>query len=253
VSAELCLMRLARPELLTGDMSALTARIAELEKRLAGGVAYEAAPARADKPMRPRKAPVSIEKDDLPPFDADGAADDAPPFDRDDAPPFDAHDAPPFIADDAPPFDIDDTPADAPQIQVDAPPFEPDDAPTPFDAESAPPAKDAKNAPEQAGDETWQAILREAVAAIDILPFVTISNREYVAASFEGNTLCLCTKYPLAEQLLNQQEIRQALSRAAEKVLGHPVPLRITSGQPKQAPAGDKLDRLSRFPNVTFE
>jgi DNA polymerase-3 subunit gamma/tau len=304
VSAELCLMRLARPELLTGDVSALTARIAELEKRLEGAAvhrtaspqkkasparegsgALDTAPARA-KTARSKKAPIPIEKDDVPPFDmgdAPPARDDAPPFDMDEIPPFDLDDAPPIDTGNAPPFDVDDTPPfkpddmppaaddmppaadDVPPAADDVPPFDVDDAP-PFDGIAAPTpaAKDGTPAPSKApdaapakpaqgGNATWEAVLRLAEAEIDIPSFVLISDSAHVTASFEGSTLCLNANNPFAEQLLNQSEIRQTLSRAAEKVTGHGVTLRVTSGQPKQAPDEDKLDRLSRFSIFTFE
>lgn len=251
VSAELCLMRLARPELLGGDVAALAARVAELEKRL------ENAPARAEITARRKKAPVPIEKDDVEPFDAD----DAPPFDMDDAPPFGADVVPPVdfagaapVQDDAPPFDISGTSG-----ADDAPPFEVDDTPTPFDAPppkagSAPaPAERAESAPDHATGATWEAVLRLAEKDIDIPSFFFISDGANVEASFEGGALCLVAKNPFAEQLLNQSEIRQALARAAEKATGRQVLIRVSTGQPKQAPAGDKLDRLRRFPNVTFE
>jgi len=206
VSAELCLMRLARPELLGGDVAALAARVAELEKRL------ENAPARAEITARRKKAPVPIEKDDVEPFDAD----------------------------DAPPFEVDDTPT----------PF---DAPPPKAGSAPAPAERAESAPDHATGATWEAVLRLAEKDIDIPSFFFISDGANVEASFEGGALCLVAKNPFAEQLLNQSEIRQALARAAEKATGRQVLIRVSTGQPKQAPAGDKLDRLRRFPNVTFE
>lgn len=91
--AELCLLKLC-DETLSGDLSAINARLARLEQQMATGVRYAAAestaqvvPAPAEKPAPARAAakPTAVEGEAPPPWEdsvpapADGSFDDAPP------------------------------------------------------------------------------------------------------------------------------------------------------------------------------
>ena len=91
--AELCLLKLC-DETLSGDLSAINARLARLEQQMATGVRYAAAestaqvvPAPAEKPAPARAAakPTAVEDEAPPPWEdsapapADGSFDDAPP------------------------------------------------------------------------------------------------------------------------------------------------------------------------------
>ena len=91
--AELCLLKLC-DETLSGDLSAINARLARLEQQMATGVRYAAAestaqvvPAPAEKPAPARAAakPTAVEDEAPPPWDdsapapADESFDDAPP------------------------------------------------------------------------------------------------------------------------------------------------------------------------------
>ena len=91
--AELCLLKLC-DETLSGDLSAINARLARLEQQMAAGVRYAAAestaqvvPAPAEKPAPARAAakPTAVEDEAPPPWEdsapapADGSFDDAPP------------------------------------------------------------------------------------------------------------------------------------------------------------------------------
>ena len=91
--AELCLLKLC-DETLSGDLSAINARLARLEQQMATGVRYAAAegaaqavPTPAEKPAPARAAakPTAVEDETPPPWEdsapapADGSFDDAPP------------------------------------------------------------------------------------------------------------------------------------------------------------------------------
>ena len=91
--AELCLLKLC-DETLSGDLSAINARLARLEQQMTAGVRYAAAestaqvvPAQAEKPAPARAAakPTAVEDEAPPPWEdsapasADGSFDDAPP------------------------------------------------------------------------------------------------------------------------------------------------------------------------------
>ena len=91
--AELCLLKLC-DETLSGDLSAINARLARLEQQMTAGVRYAAAestaqvvPAPAEKPAPARAAakPTAVEDEAPPPWEdsvpapADGSLDDAPP------------------------------------------------------------------------------------------------------------------------------------------------------------------------------
>ena len=86
--AELCLLKLC-DETLSGDLSAINARLARLEQQMATGVRYAAAEgaAQAEKPAPARAAakPTAVEDEAPPPWEdsapapTDGSFDDAPP------------------------------------------------------------------------------------------------------------------------------------------------------------------------------
>lgn len=91
--AELCLLKLC-DETLSGDLSAINARLARLEQQMTAGVRYATAestaqvvPAPAEKPAPARAAakPTAVEDEAPPPWEdsapapADGSFDDAPP------------------------------------------------------------------------------------------------------------------------------------------------------------------------------
>lgn len=91
--AELCLLKLC-DETLSGDLSAINARLARLEQQMTAGVRYAAAestaqvvPALAEKPAPAKTAakPTAVEDEAPPPWEdsapapADGSFDDAPP------------------------------------------------------------------------------------------------------------------------------------------------------------------------------
>ena len=91
--AELCLLKLC-DETLSGDLSAINARLARLEQQMTAGVRYAAAestaqvvPTSAEKPAPARAAakPTAVEDEAPPPWEdsapapADGSFDDAPP------------------------------------------------------------------------------------------------------------------------------------------------------------------------------
>ena len=86
--AELCLLKLC-DETLSGDLSAINARLARLEQQMATGVRYAATEgaAQAEKPAPARAAakPTAVEDEAPPPWEdsapapADGSFDDAPP------------------------------------------------------------------------------------------------------------------------------------------------------------------------------
>ena len=91
--AELCLLKLC-DETLSGDLSAINARLARLEQQMTAGVRYAAAestaqvvPAPAEKPAPAKAAakPTAVEDEAPPPWEdsapapADGSFDDAPP------------------------------------------------------------------------------------------------------------------------------------------------------------------------------
>ena len=93
--AELCLLKLC-DETLSGDLSAINARLARLEQQMAAGVRYaaaestaQAAPAPSEKPAPAKTAakPTTVEDEAPPPWEdsAPAVPEDEPPFD--DAPP----------------------------------------------------------------------------------------------------------------------------------------------------------------------
>ena len=262
IAAELCLIRLCRPEL-CDDVPTLCARMDRLEQTVySGAIPAPRASAPAPKEM-PEPKPVL---DDVPPWE--------PP-----APPVSAPKAKPEpkpVHDDVPPWEPPVPPVSAPKAKPepkpvfdDVPPWEPpetvpapipDSAPEPVpksehEPEPIPepvsaPAPEA--APAEAGTFDWQALCAYMEHELPIGLYNLLLDPLQAAGELSDGTLTLHLNKAPAYPMFNKPEIAEKFRLAVQTLTGQNVRVVMqpmdTATQIKQR----QIEELTRFPNVTI-
>ena len=232
LAAELCLIRLCRPELQT-DVSSLAARIAALEAG-AAPAPKKAVSAPASKKPAPAPEPPAPTADDAPP-----PWDDVPPP----PPPFEA---PPLPAEE-PRF----TPPSLPEEPVFAPPPLPEEEPA-----SAPPPlpkEEPAAAPVAAGTASWEDICGAAQRLMNPGQYSMLRNAAMVKGQLENGTLTVELERSLAYLMLNTPDVAQKLRQAAEQCAGGTVQVRLLPMDSQTPSEHRSLEELARFDNVEFK
>lgn len=258
--AELCLIQLCEVEL-DPSLTGLSARIAQLEAKLAGAIPTQPvstpAPAAAP-PLQAQPAPHPIsqstpaptpELDDLPPWEME-----APPVQ--DAPPWEDFpfpmEEPPLIAEDIPlPPEPDFSSWDTPSTQTE--PVPAPATPPPIRDASAPveskPASDA-SAP-SGGDRTfWTQLASGLRAAVGPGAYPILTNPAMCEGILEGNTLTLYLSNSFARPVVDKDKVRNAITQAASDRLGRSIQLKLAEGKAPTAvaePAADPFAQLLDF------
>lgn len=231
LAAELCLIRLCRPELQT-DVSSLAARITALE---AGAVP---APKKTAPPPAPKAAP---EKPKPAPERPAPAREEAPP-------PWDEAPPPPPPWDEAPPF-----PTEAPRFTP--PPLpkeEPAVTPPPIPAKDAPAAPAAPEAPTGV-PASWEDICSAAQRLMNPGQYSMLRNAALVKGRLENGTLTVEMERSLAYLMLNTPDVAQKLKQAAEQCVGGAVQVRLLPMESQTPSEHRSLEELARFGNVEFK
>ena len=260
IAAELCLIRLCRPEL-CDDVPTLCARMDKLEQAVYSG-AIPAPRASAPAPKtKPEPKPVF---DDVPPWE--------PP-----APPVSAPKAKPEpkpVFDDVPPWEPPAPPVSAPKAKPepkpvfdDVPPWEPPETvpapipePTPEpipESESEPipepvsaPAPEA--APAEAGTFDWQALCAYMERELPVGIYHFLLDPLQAAGELADGTLTLHLNKAPAYPMFNKPEIAEKFRLAVQTLTGQNVRVVMqpmdTATQIKQR----QIEELTRFPNVTI-
>ena len=204
--AELCLLRLC-DESLSGDLTALNARIERLENQLAAGAAYAAASA---VPIQP--GPVTEPE--------------APPFPDEEAPP--PADAP---EDDGPP------PYGEPIAEA-APAASPEPAAAPEPAPTPEPAAQSALAAPAADDALIFARLME-----NYKNRLTPDKRAFIGMAkgrLSGGVLTVYCGSDVQKNMLDVPAVTQVLSEVTSQSVGQSVSVRFTVGTPE----GDTHDKM---------
>ena len=215
--AELCLLRLC-DEALSGDLTALSARIARLEDRLAARAAYQAAPATPAEP--PTSAGQSI--DNCPP------SDDAPPWDDGDAPP--PYGEPIPSEPPAPETPAPESPTPEPEPAVPAPSAE--DA-----AEASDPPESAAKAP-KADDGAVFARLME-----DYKNRLPVHLRGFLGMAkgrLSGGVLTVYCATDQHTHMLDTPATAATIAEVTAQAIGSGVTVRFLTGEPE----GEKHDKM---------
>jgi len=288
IAAELCLIRLCRPEL-CDDVPTLCARMDKLEQTVYSG-AIPAPRASAPAPKaKPEPKPVH---DDVPPWEPPAPPvsapkakpepkpvfDDVPPWEQS-APPVSAPKAKPEpkpVHDDVPPWEQPAPPVSAPKakpepkpVHDDVPPWEPpetvpapipDSAPEPVpksehEPEPIPepvsaPAPEA--APAEAGTFDWQALCAYMEHELPIGLYNLLLDPLQAAGELSDGTLTLHLNKAPAYPMFNKPEITEKFRLAVQTLTGQNVRVVMqpmdTAPQIKQR----QIEELTRFPNVTI-
>ena len=213
--AELCLLRLC-DESLSGDLTALEARIRRLEDRAArGGIAPEtavqkAAPAVQAETAAPKAAPAGP-----------GAPEEAPPWDE-----------PPMPEE--PGARVFDVPEDRMAPAVPA-----------ASAPAAPPEEPGKKAAPAAGDGAWWRTLAETCKGR--LPVMYRAFLDMCAGQLEGDVLTVWAPDEITYGRLDNDRVRTALLEEAARSAGTPVRLVLKVGEAPKAAPQENLKNLLKF------
>lgn len=260
IAAELCLIRLCRPEL-CDDVPTLCARMDKLEQTVYSG-AIPAPRASAPAPKaKPEPKPVH---DDVPPWEPPAPPvsapkaklepkpvfDDVPPWEPP-VPPVSAPKAKPEpkpVFDDVPPWEPPETvPAPIPEPTPEpVPEPEPEPIPEPVSA----PAPEA--APAEAGTFDWQALCAYMEHELPIGLYNLLLDPLQAAGELSDGTLTLHLNKAPAYPMFNKPEITEKFRLAVQTLTGQNVRVVMqpmdTATQIKQR----QIEELTRFPNVTI-
>ena len=128
----------------------------------------------------------------------------------------------------------------------------PDPAPEPVPPPDPAPAVPERETKTPVGD-LWQAVLQEVAPKLGMPDSMFLTDTGHTRGSYSGGVLTLEAKTALASGVLKRTDTAEAIRTAASRIAGSPVVVRVTEGGGTAAvPAEDKLDRLSRFGNVTM-
>ena len=286
IAAELCLIRLCRPEL-CDDVPTLCARMDKLEQTVYSG-AIPAPRASAPAPKaKPEPKPVH---DDVPPWEPPAPPvsapkakpepkpvfDDVPPWEPP-APPVSAPKAKPEpkpVHDDGPPWEPPAPPVSAPKakpepkpVHDDVPPWEPPETvpapipeptpepvpepePEPIPEPVSAPAPEA--APTEAGTFDWQALCAYMERELPVGIYHFLLDPLQAAGELADGTLTLHLNKAPAYPMFNKPEIAEKFRLAIQTLTGQNVHVVMqpmdTATQIKQR----QIEELAHFPNVTI-
>ena len=278
IAAELCLIRLCRPEL-CDDVPTLCARMDKLEQTVYSG-AIPAPRASAPAPKaKPEPKPVH---DDVPPWEPPAPPvsapkakpepkpvfDDVPPWEPP-APPVSAPKAKPEpkpVFDDVPPWEPPAPPVSAPKAKPepkpvfdDVPPWEPPETvpapipepePEPIPEPVSAPAPEA--VPAEAGTFDWQALCAYMERELPVGIYHFLLDPLQATGELSDGTLTLHLNKAPAYPMFNKPEIAEKFRLAVQTLTGQNVRVVMqpmdTATQIKQR----QIEELTRFPNVTI-
>ena len=239
LDTELCLLRLC-DESLSGDLTALEARVRRLEENQSarGALAQTAAPAASppapagaetDKPPKAAPPPQEV------PAAADAPAEDPPPWGE---PPLPEElplpEEPPLP--DEPGQRVYDIPEEPPAL-----PLEPPRTAQPTDAGKAP----APTSPLPAVDSGWWRTLAEHCKGR--LPPMYRPFLSMCSGVLEGGLLTVCAPDDLTLGRLDNDRVREILAQEAEALTGAPVRLALRAGELPRSSPEENLKNLLKF------
>ena len=281
IAAELCLIRLCRPEL-CDDVPTLCARMDKLEQAVYSGAIPAPAPKAKSEP-KPVFDDVPPWEQPAPPVSAPKAKSDPKPV-HDDVPPWEQP-APPVSApkakpepkpvfDDVPPWEPPAPPVSAPKAKPepkpgfdDVPPWEPPETgpapipeptpepvpepePEPIPEPVSAPAPEA--APAEAGTFDWQALCAYMEHELPVGIYHFLLDPLQAAGELADGTLTLHLNKAPAYPMFNKPEIAEKFRLAVQTLTGQNVRVVMlpmdTATQIKQR----QIEELTRFPNVTI-
>ena len=230
LGAELCLIRLSKPEL-QDDLPGLAARVSALEQG--------AAPARRaniEIPAIPEPEPIP-EPTDVPPWEPEPA----PPVEQ--APPWEPEPTPPPV-EQAPPWE--------PPAEEAPPPWEPPVEPVLEAIPEPEPIPAPAPEPAASGSE-WEAILRAAQGLLPMPQFSVLKNPDQVHGHLDGDVLTVELDPGFAFMMLGTPAVEEKLRAAVKTALGKDARVQTQKATKKSGGTQRSLEELTRFDIVSFE
>ena len=243
--AELCLLRLC-DESLSGDLTALNARMTRLEEQAARGTVIraaveEAAPARSAPPERPAPAPKSPEPQPKRVPEPDPWADDRPPLPEE----------PPMMEE--PGERVFDIPPEPPERKAPPPVREvpvresaPAERPA-FRPAMAPAVPAAESAPTGGAGLTgnwWRALAENCKGRLSPMYRVFLDKCTGV---LEGEQVIIFAPDEITLSRIDNDRGRGILSEEIGKAAGHPQPVHLRVGEPPKKDPKENLQNLLAF------
>ena len=252
IAAELCLIRLCRPEL-CDDVPTLCARVDKLEQAVRSGdipAPTAVAPANSAPVQRqePVPTPNPVQKAQPKP-EPKPVFDEVPPWEPP-APPVSApEERPPWEMPPAPKPEPRPTPKAAPAPEPPAPPIpEPEPEPKPIPE----PAPQPEPTPAPTGAFDWQALCAYMEHELPIGLYNLLLDPLQAAGELADGTLTLHLNKAPAYPLFNKPDIAEKFRLAVQKLTGQNVRVVMqpmdTASQINQR----KIEELAHFPNVTI-
>ena len=248
ISAELCLIRLCRPEL-CDDVPTLCARVDKLEQAVrSGDIPAPAAAAPAKPAPAPQLEPVpksSPAQKAQPKPEPKPVYDDVPPWE----PPPESM-APP---EERPPWEMPPAPKPKPRPAPKAAPAPEPAAPTIPEPEPSPePAPQTEPTPAPTGAFDWQALCAYMEHELPVGIYHFLLDPLQAAGELADGTLTLHLNKAPAYPMFNKPDIAEKFRLAVQKLTGQNVRVVMqpmdTATQIKQR----QIEELTRFPNVTI-
>ncbi|MCL2563557.1 MAG: DNA polymerase III subunit gamma/tau [Oscillospiraceae bacterium] len=224
LAVEICMIRLCDVQL-AGDAGALSARVAELEQKIADGVPVAAVGA--------APAPVEVVQSVQ-------------------VPPSEIVDAPPW-ADTV--SQLPRSPA-AEELPQSASLTAPSQAKEPMPEPKAASAPSAAPPVSAAGDDIWGKVLASAQKTLDVSVYTLISDGKEVSAVLDGEGLQIYIENAFFLGVVEKKEVLAVLEAAVSEVEGRSVRVKCHAGAPPTAgSSSSKLDALTRkgFDNITIK
>ena len=263
--AELCLIQLCEVEL-DQSLTGLSARIAQLEAKLAGAIPVQPVATPAPVPQaqptpkpvtkpkpapKPEPTPAPVE-DDLPPWDVEEptpAPSSAPvPWDEPPLPP----EEPPLMEEEIPlPPEPDFLSWAQPASQPEPVPAPVERAPAPEEPPVVPVAETPVAASPAGGDRNfWPQLVLDLHAIVGPGVYPILNNSAMCEGVLDGAVLTLYLGASFARPVVSRENVRNAIIQAASDRLGTAVQLKLVDGKAPAAPAepvGDPFAQLLDF------
>ena len=230
LAAELCIIRLSRPQL-QDNLNGLSARVTALENGAAPAAVIQAAPAPtpAFEPAPEQQAAPAAAIDDPP-------APEAPPLEEE---------RPPFPEE--PPVQFDPSPLEP------APIPEPEPVPAPEERPVPAPATHGSPAPEAPKGDLWERICADLNGQMPVASYKLLQDPLQVSPSFEGDTLRIRLDKSFAAMLFNTPAVSELIRGAASRCAGRPIRVEMVEVDAREQINRRSIDELARFGNVTIK
>ena len=262
IAAELCLIRLCRPEL-CDDVPTLCARVDKLEQAVRSGdipATAASAPAKpaaalrqepAPKPRQVQKAQPKPEPkpvfDDVPPWEPPAPPASAPKAKPEPKPVAPPEERPPWETPPAPKPAPRPAPKAAPAPGPAAPPIpEPEPEPVPE------PAPEPESTPAPTGAFDWQALCAYMEQELPVGIYYFLLDPLQATGELRDGTLTLHFSQQMVYPMFNKPEIAEKFRLAVQKLTGQNVRVVMQPMDTVTQINQRKIEELAHFPNVTI-